>query len=435
MTTLRSFDGTEEIEAHIVRPDRFRQLLANLARPNTIARGAGLNYCLAAGTAGGQTVLSTTFNRFIAFEADRPAVRVESGVTMGQLFEFATARNLLPPVLPGHPRITVGGAVAMNIHGKNRHRFGNFADHVLRLTLYHPRHGELHCSRSENPELFWLTVGGFGLTGFLLSVEIALIALPGKSLTAKRHEVRDMVEAAALLEQLADSADYLYSWHDLNRKGSKFGRGIVYSERFSPGPRRTVTPSASTAVFKPFPFALLNNVTLPPMCRIYNFIENVSAREKAADLFSGSFPIVGKETYFRLFGKRGFREYQLLAPLENWARFTEKLAAAIDTFRVPAALASLKLFNGGQQRFLNFTGSGISLALDIPNIPAAAAFFSKLDQITTEAGGIANISKDSRLSADAVRGMYRGYDAFRSALNAYDPEAHFKSELRRRLDL
>ena len=434
MATIRSFDGTQEIEGEVLRPDRFRQLFSDLGRPDVIARGAGLNYCIAGGVANGRTVLSTAFNRFIAFDRERSTVRAEAGVTMGQLFEFAIARGLLPPILPGHPWISVGGALAMNIHGKNQHRFGNFGDHVLRLSLYHPQHKEIVCSPTENAEVFWLTVGGFGLSGFLLSVDIALKPLPGKSMIVERHEVGNLAEAAALMETLSETADYLYSWHDLNVKGSNFGRGIVYAERFSSIPRRTYVSRTSTAAFKPFPWTMLNSVTLPLMCRLYRYKEAFSGQQETEDLYSGSFPIVGKETYFRLFGPQGFREYQLLVPSGAWPDFAERLASAIQISRLPIALASLKLFRG-ERRFLNFTGNGISLALDVPNTESSADFFTKLDEITVNAGGIAYIAKDSRLSAETIRAMYSGYHSFRAALREYDPARHFQSELSRRLDL
>ena len=434
MATLRSFDGTQEIDSEVLRPDRFRQLFADLHRPGVIARGAGLNYCMAGGVANGRTVLSTAFNRFLGFDRERSIVRVEAGVTMGQLFDFATARGLLPPVLPGHPRVTVGGAVAMNIHGKNQHRVGNFADHVRRLTLYHPQHGELGCSPTENPGLFWLTAGGFGLSGFLLSVDIALTPLPGNGLVVERHRVADLAQAARLMEAAGATADYLYSWHDLNAGGSKFGRGIVYVERFGTAPGRVRSFRESTTSFTPLRWPLLNGATLPSMCRLYRLNETYAAQRKAHDLYSGSFPIVGKETYFRLFGRPGFREYQLLVPSDAWPGVGEKLATAIEASRIPIALASLKLFRG-ERRPLNFTGAGISIALDVPNSGSSRDFFAQLDAITIAAGGIAYIAKDGRLSAETVRAMYRGYDEFRTALRNYDPAMHFQSELRRRLDL
>jgi decaprenylphospho-beta-D-ribofuranose 2-oxidase len=154
-----------------------------------------------------------------------------------------------------------------------------------------------------------------------------------------------------------------------------------------------------------------------------------------SDLYSAFFPFVGKEIYFRLYGKRGFREYQTLFPRERWEEACRRIADAVRQSGALVMLASIKAFRG-EPALLNFSGNGICLALDTPNTPTSAAFFARLDEITVELGGIANISKDGRLSAETVRSMYGDrYQEFRSALHDYDPERHFQSELRRRLDV
>lgn len=435
MTIIQSFDKTESVESQLFRPDRFRQLFTLLSEATVITRGAGLSYCNAGVVAGGSTVLSTLFNRFFAFNKEQHIIRVEPGASLGDLFKFASAHNLFPPVLPGHPRITVGGALAMNVHGKNQFRAGNFGDHVRCLTLYHPMHGELNCSTDENAELFRLTLGGFGLTGHILSADIVLEPLRGKSMDIERIKVDGLIEAAEVMENLADRADCLYSWHDLNRTDNKFGCGTVYLERFSNGELRLQPVQPTTATIKPLFWPLLNRLTVPLMCRSYDIKENMAPRHESKDLYHASFPIVGKEIYFRLFGQRGFREYQALFPKECWKKAAEQIAVAIRASGTPITLASLKLFHG-KRRLLNFSGEGICLALDTPNSANSIELFSRLDNITINAGGIANISKDSRLSAETIRAMYGdGYNQFRSGLRAYDPSTHFQSELRRRLDV
>ena len=154
---------------------------------------------------------------------------------MGDLLAFAATRHLLPPVIPGYPLITVGGAVAMNVHGKNQFHTGNFGDHVTRLTLYHPQRGEVTCGPGENAGVFRLTVGGFGLTGHITSVDIALTSLTGNDIAVERRRVHNLVEAAELMDKLSDASDYIYSWHDLNLRGPKFGS--VHGAPLRAGPR------------------------------------------------------------------------------------------------------------------------------------------------------------------------------------------------------
>lgn len=400
-----------------------------------ISRGAGLNYCLASVAEQGRSVLSTQFNRFLDFEPETRIVRLEPGVTMGELLAFATNNGLLPPVIPGHPRITGGGAVAMNVHGKNQFKTGNFADHVTSLTLYHPEKGEIRCSQQENADVFRLTVGGFGLTGHITSVSLALAPLPGRGVIVERHFVRNILDAVGLMEKLAGEVDYIYSWHNLNLTGSKFGAGVLYTERHcADGPGVSVSNAAALAR-NPFPVSFFNRLTIPAMCRAYSLKERLSRRLNKTGFFDAYFPFAGKEAYFRLFGKAGFREYQVLFPRDAFGEAQQRIADAIRLSGAAVTFGSLKLMRG-ERSLLNFSGEGVCLALDTPNNEAAARLFSLLDAITIGLGGIANISKDSRLSAATVRAMYREqYDQFRDALRAFDPRSHFQSALQRRLEL
>jgi decaprenylphospho-beta-D-ribofuranose 2-oxidase len=435
-TAVTSFDSSEKVSTLLSRPDRYKQLFTALSTSGVISRGAGLTYCLASASSQGRSVLSAQYNRFLGFDAESKVVRVEPGVTMGALFEFAVARSLLPLVLPGYPLVTVGGAVAMNIHGKNQFRAGNFGDHVRNISLYHPQSGEINCGPELNSHLFRLTLGGFGLTGHITSVDIALSSFTDRGLAVERHNVADLVEAGHLMEDLAERSDYTYSWHNLNLRGRRFGSGTVYSEY----PRNGGISSsekyrASFSTTKPLPCRLYNRLTVPMLCGAYQMKEKVAPRATGSDLYSAFFPFVGKELYFRLYGKRGFREYQALFPRERWGDACTRIAEAVGRSRALILLASIKIFRG-EPSFLNFSGNGISLALDTPNTPSSVDFFARLDKITIDLGGIANISKDGRLSASTVRAMYGDrYQTFRGALRDYDPQRHFQSELRRRLDL
>jgi decaprenylphospho-beta-D-ribofuranose 2-oxidase len=433
--TIPSFDNTERVPVLLSKPERYKQLFTALSASGIISRGAGLTYCLASALTQGRSILSIQFNRFLAFDEESKIVRVEPGMTMGTLFEFAVARNLLPPVLPGYPLITVGGAVAMNIHGKNQFRVGNFGNHVKNISLYHRSWGEINCSPEVNPDLFRLTVGGFGLTGHITSVDLALTSLPGKCVVVERHNVGNLVEAGYLMERLSDRSDYTYSWHNLNLHGGRFGSGTIYSELHSNEGTFASRTGRAASTRKPLPCRAYNRLTVPLLCRAYQMKERLAPRSKRSDLYSAFFPFVGKEMYFSLYGPSGFREYQALFPRESWEEACRRIAEAVRRSGALVMLASIKVFRG-ERTLLNFSGSGICLALDTPNTPSAVDLFARLDDITLDVGGIANIAKDGRLSVDTIRAMYGNhYEEFRSALRHYDPERHFQSDLRKRLDV
>ncbi len=234
-TVFPSFDGTEKAGGFLVRPDRYRHLMEVCTQASRlIARGAGLTYCNA--TAGDRvaTVSTLAFNRILDFSPQTGMIEVEPGIRLGDLFAFTVPRGFLLPIMPGHPSITVGGCVGCDVHGKNQHCEGNFESAVDALTVFHADHGEQHCSRSTMPELFELTVGGFGLTGVITSVRLQLERLPGNAMKVRRTPVRNLIEAFELLRQ-GQEADAIYSWHNFNLRGSRFGQGYVYSSQFVSG--------------------------------------------------------------------------------------------------------------------------------------------------------------------------------------------------------
>ena len=442
LSELVSLDGTERATASVHRPDRYRHLFRDLSGDEpAIPRGAGLSYCAASFGEGVRSVSSSLFNRLLAFDDETGDVTVEPGLPVGELFRFAVARGRLPPVLPGHPTITVGGCVAFNVHGKSQYHGGCFGDHVRELTVFHPDHGEVDCSPAVRPELFELTVGGFGLTGFITRVRLRLPPLAGRSLRQRRIPVANLGEAVRVMEAECDDADCLYAWNDLNRRGAAFGRGWVYSERFDEA-APTSRPRTDARPFREldpgrrgrFPWPFFRKPTAALFSRTYGWLESLKPSEAHLDLENAAFPIHGKEIYYHLFGRRGLREYQLLVPRSAWDGAVPELERCLAASRVGATLGSLKLFRG-KASLLHFNGSGVCLAIDVPASPPAEDLFARLDELVLEAGGIANLSKDSRLSGEIASRMFPGYPLLKEGLAAHDPERRFDSALRRRLDV
>jgi decaprenylphospho-beta-D-ribofuranose 2-oxidase len=432
---LISFDGTEACRSSLVAPDRYRGLRAVLAGPGPFAaRGAGLSYCQASGADGVTTISTRSFNRFLGFDPVRLRVTVEPGVTVGELVRFAVPSGVWFPVLPGHPAITVGGCVGFNVHGKSQHDVGCFADHVVALSLMHPDHGELVCGPHDNPGVFELTLGGMGLTGYITSVTLQLQPLPGRGIRRAAHRVGSLMEAVELMRSLAGSGGArgtLYSWNELD-PGRGFGAGFVYDESFeatappsrvryrrlTPGRRRGPGPSGTRVASRLVNLGYATRERLRP--------SHLRSAEDAA------FPINGNEVYYRLFGRQGFHEYQILVPADAWPAAVPEVERAIAAADVPVTLGSLKWFRGAR-RLLWFQGDGVCLALDVAAGERARRLFARLDRVAMEHGALVNLSKDSRLDATTVRALYPGFDEFRTRLKEYDPARRFDSMLRRRI--
>jgi decaprenylphospho-beta-D-ribofuranose 2-oxidase len=433
---LVSFDGTEVCHGPLLAPDRYRDLRAILAGPGPFAaRGAGLSYCQASAGDDVTTVSTRSFNRFLGFDPGRLRVTVEPGVTVGELVRFAVDRSAWFPVLPGHPAITVGGCVGFNVHGKSQHDVGCFSDHVVSLTLLHPDHGEVVCGPDDNPGVFELTLGGMGLTGYITTVTLQLRRLPGRSVRRVAQPVGDLTEALQVMRSLAAPgrpSGTLYSWNDLNLAGGRFGRGVVYVESFedpsppsrvsyrplAPGRRRGPAVAATRAV------ARLVNAGYAGRQRLRT--------HQLRSVQDAAFPINGNEAYYHLFGRRGFREYQVLLPIDAWPAAVKEVQRLVVAAGAAVTLGSLKLFRG-DPRLLWFCGDGVCLAIDVAAGERATRLFSELDRMAIDHGAIANLSKDSRLDADTVRRLYPGYDEFCRRLSKHDPKRRFDSMLRQRI--
>ena len=434
---LVSFDGTESFDSELWTPVDQSALAACLgAAGPAIPRGAGLSYCNASAGDGVRTVASSAFSTIGDVDEECRTIVVGSGVTLGALLESIVPRGWYLPVMPGHPSITIGGCAGFNVHGKSPADLGCFIEWIEALDLFHPDHGEIRCSRGENPELFKLTVGGFGLTGFITRITLRLRPLAGTAIRVRRTFVPDLVAAIDVMEERRAGSNTVYSWNDLNRRGSGFGAGIVYSENIVPGkewhdrPYNVLTPQGRPWPGKGFYPRFAGRL----MCALYLRLERMKATDKIIDLKRGAFPINGKEIYFRLFGRTGLREYQMIIPRTRWAETVPILRRLLHDSGLPVTLGSLKLFDGAVE-YLHFCASGVCLALDVPARSASRPLFGQLDDLVADAGGIANLSKDSRIGADAVRRMFPGYDGFRADLLAFDPNRRFDSALRRRLDV
>lgn len=435
LSELVSLDGTERAAVSVYRPDRYRHLFRELSTGEpAIPRGAGLSYCAASFGDGVRSVSSRLFNRILAFDPASGEVTVEPGLSVGELFRFAVANGRLPPVLPGHPAITVGGCVAFDVHGKSPYHAGCFADHVRELSVFHPDHGEVTCSPDAEPGLFELTAGGFGLTGFITRVTLRLAPLTGSEVHQRRVPAANLVDAVRVLESEHDAADSLYSWNDLNRRGPDFGRGMVYSERFAGDgvAREARFRSFGPPRRGPVSPALFRRPSAALFCRTYGWLESLKPREARLPLAVAAFPIHGKEIYYHLFGRRGLREYQMLIPRAAWESAAGELERLIATSGVGTTLGSLKLFEG-RSSLLRFDGAGVCLAIDAPAGPRTANLFAGLDELVLRTGGRANLSKDSRLDGELARRIFPEYSRFREALEAHDPKRRFDSALRRRL--
>lgn len=435
---ISSFDGYTSVDGYLCYPDRIKDLNSIVnSSLELIPRGAGLSYSLGSAGTDVVSVCSLQFNRILDFDFETFEVTVESGVKFGDLLLFLFEKKRWLHPVPGYPDITIGGAVGFNIHGKSQTHGGVFSDWVESLQLWLPNQGPVHVDRKSNSQLFDLTMGGMGLTGFILSVKLRTVPLPGQGVLRRRHNVSSLLEAVEILKK-AEPASALFSWHIPTRLN--LGMGFVYEDTFVS--QLVGKPKFKWAGLCPAPrasylFDYFKRLIIFLVPYVYFLQEILLPVKRELNLFKAQFPFVGKEIYHRIFGKSGVLEYQALVPSSKTTDFFKDFEKIRNNSDISAAMISLKRFNG-QRKYLNFNGEGICFSIDVLNSPKSVAFFVELDRLCISHGCLPNVSKDSRLNLETVKNTYGlGYDDFRQDIQKLkkSSDIRIRSILSERLDL
>lgn len=432
---LASFDRQFQSRCRVQRPDRYRLLEALPTDAPRIARGGGVSYV---GASFGNAAISQelgAFDRLLAFDAEAGRLTVEAGARIGDLQRFALAHGWYLPVTPGHPKASVGGCIAADVHGKNPARDGTFRAWVEAIELQSPLRPHAIASDRQNAELFAATFAGFGLTGTVTRVTLRL-ARPPSALILRRVPVRDLAEAAKVLRD-AVNAPVLYGWHD-GRPGH-FGRGVIRIGLASEEPERAVRlpdPKRDLpATLKPLPVALWSRAGIAA-ANTWLGARWCKPGQAPMALAQALFPLNDARTYFAGYGKAGMAEAQWLLPHVRFDAFAGALRELVERTRPRIALIASKLFAGTPDG-LCFDGNGIALAIQVP-APAQAAqrtFLAALAELAVAHGGRPNLIKESTLDADTAQRSIAGFDAARARLAAHNPGGLHTSELARRIAL
>jgi len=437
---LVSFDGGEQAETELMRPDRLRFWDQPVSQHSRISRGAGLSYVAASFGAESVSVSHEMYNRILGFDSKAGLVEVETGMTLLALHEFLSKRGFYLPVLPGYGQITVGGCVAADVHGKNHVRDGTFTDQVAQLQLFHPNHGLMEVSREKEAKLFALTCGGYGLTGHIVSVCLKVSKLPGRTVMVTTRRFADDVAGLKMLQERSATSDFVYTWHDCAPWRRGFGDGIFFEAHFVNDEGKLTSDALSqksgfsSKTRKKLRFNFINQISQVGINKLFRMKNAGKSQPKQLKLEDALFPIHGNEIYFQLFGSKGFCEYQALLPLDACEEYIDLIEFYVKQKHVTVSLASAKAFKG-PQRYLQFSGRGICLAINVPRSKKSIKLLEALDSFLIEKGGRPNIIKDSRLQRNVVDACYPEADQFRNALADFDPNRIFQSSLSKRLGL
>lgn len=437
---LSGWGRYKRFDCRVLRCEKMSEFekAANISNGSTlIARGYGRSYGDAAINDSGYTVLSERLDRILAFDEETGTMTAQPGISLASLLEVFVPRGWMIPVVPGTKFISLGGAVAADIHGKNHHREGSFSKHLMSFKLTDGLGHTHHCSRQSNPDFFWATIGGMGLTGLISDVQVQLQRIPSSFIDMKIVAARNLAELIDSFTQYEDKHQFSVAWVDCLAKGQSLGRGILMLGDFASGHSYAWSPKAPLPVPIEAPDILLNQFSMGMFNELYYRLPRPELQVVDADRFF--FPLDRISNWNCMYGPRGFIQYQcLLPPGPEGAKGLERIFKTCQDENLPSFFAVLKRFAKAEQNqfaTLSFPDEGYTLAIDLPGDKKLARLCTKLDQIVVEYGGRIYLAKDSMMTAETFAAMYPQAVAWQKVCTKLHSERVFRSALAKRLGL
>lgn len=427
-------------KATTLRPEKQGAL--HLPQQVRIARGLGRSYGDAAMLANGRVILMERLNRFLAFDPEFGHLRVEAGVSLREILDVMIPRGWFLKVTPGTTFATVGGCIAADVHGKNHHRDGTFCEHVMDLELLLADGSRLYCSPYHHPEVFWATAGGMGLTGIVTEATLQLQKISTSKMVVTHLPAANIEETMHILSDPKQDALYSVAWIDCLASGNKMGRSIVMNGRHASlgdlhlrdrkNPLSLCQRRETTLPFH-LPAWALNRWTVKAFNEAYYRFHSRTSSSFLASYKEYFYPLDAIHHWNRLYGKRGFLQYQFAVPTETAHEALPKLLSELSKSGKSSFLAVLKRFRKQNEGYLSFPMEGFTLAVDIPLHSTLFPFLNRLDELLLSFKGRVYLAKDARLSPYAFRQMYPRWAEWKQMKDQLDPQGLFWSDLAQRL--
>ncbi|HVA08619.1 MAG TPA: FAD-binding oxidoreductase [Acidimicrobiales bacterium] len=407
-----------------------------------IARGLGRSYGDAAQCAGGVVINTARFSTIGPIDITG-TVEVGAGVSLDDLISVSLPAGWLIAVTPGTRQVTVGGAIAADVHGKNHHCDGSFCSYVTSLTLVTPA-GTHTVSAESDPELFWATAGGMGLTGVIVKATLQLKPVETAWLEVDTERFDDLDATMTAMRDTDDGYRYSVAWLDCTRRGTHLGRSVVTWGNHAP--KDALSPGMHEHALKPpgkprlrVPFMPPGGPVNPVTMRVFNemwFRKAPRIRRRSLESLSSFFhPLDAVADWNLLYGKGGFVQHQLVVPQQH----ADVIGTAVGMMAesgIPSSMAVLKRFGPGDPGPLSFPIEGWTLALDFPaKLPGLPDLLDRLDVLVADAGGRIYLAKDSRLRPELLHTMYPRLGDLEAVRDRVDPDRVLQSDLSRRLDI
>jgi decaprenylphospho-beta-D-ribofuranose 2-oxidase len=427
-------------------PDELAMAVKAAGPRGAIARGLGRAYGDSAMNAGGLVVDSTGVSGLLDLDHQAGTARVLAGTSIDDLLRAIVPQGWFVPVTPGTRNVTIGGAIAADVHGKDHHATGSFGAHVRSMVLALPDGTRRTLTPEHDPEEFWATCGGMGLTGTVVEATIDLHPIETSLLRVDTDRVPDLDTLLALLVEGGRTHRYSVAWVDFLAKGRSLGRSVLTQADFAHVedlPRRdrrgreplAYSPVGSLPAPPYVPNGVLNRLSIAAFNEFWYRKSPRARRGELQSIAKFFYPLDMLEGWNRIYGPRGFLQWQCLVPFGAEAVLRE-IVEALSGHRAPSFLAVLKYFGEADPGPLSFPGPGWTLALDVPTSdPDLAPLLDRLDERVVDTGGRLYLAKDSRMRPEILRAMYPRLDEWRAVRDRMDPDRRMSSDLARRLNL
>ncbi len=408
------------------RADHVQQITADDPAPAIGMRRSYGDACL---NHQGRAIDMTRLDRVLEFDAETGMIHVEAGAQIGDLLHSFAPRGWLPPVMPGTGFATIGGGIAMDVHGKNHHGTGSFGQHVTEFTLMTPK-GPKVISPDTDEALFKATVGGLGQTGPILSARFPLLKAKGDVMVVTERRVDNWADFIPLLDN--SDATYSVGWIDATARGRSLGRGILEEAETGGG----LVKAARRA--KKIPFNTPGFALSPAIVRMFNasYWRRVphSGRTSVKPIDDFFFPLDKIHDWNKLYGKRGFHQFQCVVPLEAVDALRTMLVNIANS-GLASPLAVLKRMGPGRGGYMSFPMEGYTLAVDFRANRHAEKLVAELESMTCDAKGRIYLAKDGLAASTHIRAMYPEHASWLEQIKKIDPEGSYSTDLIRRLNL
>ena len=383
------------------------------------------------------TVLQTNNSRKKLFELDLQnyLLEVSASSTIMEVYKRLTQEGLCLKAVPSYPMSTIGGCIAYNAHGQNHTRDGCFADHVVEMKIIHPSFGEMTLKNDRDKSIFDLTVNGFGVTGIIISVIIQVYVLPSNRLVVDRMPFKSLIDGYRYFNQKSKDYDYYHAWFDLNNISKNKQKGFIELASYEKNSffcKEKLKDDYKEPHHSKIMLNIFGSFLMPIISKLYYWAKIIKKNE-VIELFNFIHPSSDKLFYFSMCGKKGVIEHQILIPHNNVELYLEEFVDLLLKYRPIVPLCHTKIFNQ-KSRGMSFTGSGYCLTFHVPVNPNNIEMISEIDKLDIKYNCIANIIKDSRLTAEVIRLEYgQLFNDFKVDVMQYDPLRRFSSRIIRRL--